>query len=311
MRLASICIIAFAQLLPTSAAAAPERIVVVPLRAGPGIDELAASSATEALATEVQRARPGTNVVTQAEISTAIGLARSKQLAGCAETATCMVEIAGALDAQLLVTGTLRRDGAELALDTQLVRMPEIVVERRSTDRVDASAEGATSRLATQAAAHLFAPEDEVLATGTPRIAVGVRVRALSSPYAGNLPVWNALQLSLPVGFRLNRTLWLGIAPILGSIYGASLRAEVMPLWSDLWIHPVVELEVPVLFFGDDARYPSQTLWTGVSASLTAELVPVRWFAFRLGIPATFWFLRPAGAVPGTFGFEASASLRF
>jgi hypothetical protein len=44
---------------------------------------------------------------------------------------------------------------------------------------------------------------------------------------------------------------------------------------------------------------------------VAAELLPVRWFSFRIGMPATFWFIRPPGGSPGTLGWELSASLRF
>jgi hypothetical protein len=49
----------------------------------------------------------GYQVVSQSEIVSLLGLERSKQMLGCTEDAGCMVELAGALDAERLLSGSI------------------------------------------------------------------------------------------------------------------------------------------------------------------------------------------------------------
>jgi hypothetical protein len=56
------------------------------------------------------------DVLTSTDLQTALDLEAQKQLASCGEASSCMAEIAAALDAELVITGTLLAVGHELTL---------------------------------------------------------------------------------------------------------------------------------------------------------------------------------------------------
>ena len=60
----------------------------------------------------------GLTVTTPADIGAVLGLERQKQLLGCGEGASCLVEVAGALGAKALITGQVSRvdDGYHVVL---------------------------------------------------------------------------------------------------------------------------------------------------------------------------------------------------
>lgn len=65
---------------------------------------------------------PQLEAIGQSDIAAMLGLERQKQLLGCAEdAASCLAELAGALDADFLVTGVLANLGAQQRLDLKLL----------------------------------------------------------------------------------------------------------------------------------------------------------------------------------------------
>lgn len=109
-------------LLLLTLAAAPQgsqRIPVLPLEHGDGISESTASALTDALAAEL-RTRPGTDIVTAKELAAVLGLARQRELLGC-DAPSCHAEVGGALDADLMIIGSIAKLGSSWLLNVQLL----------------------------------------------------------------------------------------------------------------------------------------------------------------------------------------------
>lgn len=97
----------------------PQRIPVLPFDHGDGISESTASALTDALAAEL-RTRPGLEIVTSKELAAVLGLARQRELLGC-DAPSCHAEVGGALDADLLIIGSLAKLGESWLLNVQLL----------------------------------------------------------------------------------------------------------------------------------------------------------------------------------------------
>jgi hypothetical protein len=96
-------------------AARPTTIVVLALAPLGGVTEDRARLLGDALAGELRR-RPGISVVTQADVAALLGVERTRQMLGCAESG-CMAEIGGALGADRVVHGSLGRVGGSLMVN--------------------------------------------------------------------------------------------------------------------------------------------------------------------------------------------------
>lgn len=109
-------------------------VVVLPLNALGEVTKEAARLYTEALAGELRR-RPGTSVLTDADISALLGVEKRKQvLTGCSD-AGCLAEVGGALGADRVIHGTVGRMGGSLlvnlaSLDARKARSAASVSER-------------------------------------------------------------------------------------------------------------------------------------------------------------------------------------
>jgi TolB-like protein len=114
-----------AQAAPAGQAApgsAKAGLIVLDLSAGGGVDAVVAQSLSEALAVEASKAGYF-QVMAQKEVSTLLGLERQKQLLGCNDGAsTCQTELAGALGARFVLSGSVTKLGGDtfqLNLQTQ------------------------------------------------------------------------------------------------------------------------------------------------------------------------------------------------
>jgi hypothetical protein len=109
-------------------------VVVLPLNALGEVTRETARLYTEALAGELRR-RPGTSVLTDADVAALLGVEKRKQLlTGCSD-AGCLAEIGGALGADRVIHGTVGRVGASLliniaSLDARKARSAASVSER-------------------------------------------------------------------------------------------------------------------------------------------------------------------------------------
>lgn len=112
-------------------AGSPERLVVIDIATADGVARKMAAQVFEALLTEASRVE-GLQVVGQSDLSLLLGMERQRQLLGCADEATaCATELAGALDARWVLTGSLGRLGKRYRLDLKLVDGKAARVARR------------------------------------------------------------------------------------------------------------------------------------------------------------------------------------
>ncbi|MGV3623190.1 MAG: hypothetical protein ACO1OB_20390 [Archangium sp.] len=103
----------FATFAFSAGAVEKPRLVILDLTSAGGVDPTLARSLTEALGVEAQRTG-FFNVTTQGEVATLLGLERQKQLSGCADdSSSCTTELAGALGAKFMMTGSVARFGAD------------------------------------------------------------------------------------------------------------------------------------------------------------------------------------------------------
>ena len=110
-----------AVLLTLTLVAAAPRTLASPGLTAINIDERVANFYGEFFAQELA-ARSGLRVVTQAEVSTLLGIERQKQLLGCSEESTnCMAELAGALGADGVVMGSIARLGSGFAVTLKVI----------------------------------------------------------------------------------------------------------------------------------------------------------------------------------------------
>jgi hypothetical protein len=96
------------------------KLVVISLKAGGGLDASVASAMTDAVAAEVN-ARGFFQVMSSNDIATLLGVERQKQLLGCSdEKGSCLTELAGAVGARFVLSGSLAKlgDVVQLTLTT-------------------------------------------------------------------------------------------------------------------------------------------------------------------------------------------------
>lgn len=108
-----------AVLLSATASPGKAKIAVLELTAAGEVDPAIAKSLTEAVTAELD-ARGYFEPLSSAEIATLLGVERQKQLLGCSDT-SCVAELAGALGAPYLMSGSLARLGDVYQLNVQVI----------------------------------------------------------------------------------------------------------------------------------------------------------------------------------------------
>lgn len=99
-------------LAATAAAPRLERVAVLELSAA-GVDPATVQTLGEFVSTEIQKL--GFAVTTTSEVVTLLGYEKQKQMLGCGDS-SCFAEIAGALGADLVATGSIGKVGDTYAL---------------------------------------------------------------------------------------------------------------------------------------------------------------------------------------------------
>ncbi len=95
------------------------QIIVLGLSAAGGVEPSVAESLTEALAAELSRTGLF-EVTTQKDIATVLGVERQRQLLGCGEeSSSCATELAGALGARFVLSGSVAKLGDVFQLNLQ------------------------------------------------------------------------------------------------------------------------------------------------------------------------------------------------
>lgn len=102
-------------------ASAKSRIVVTGINASSDALKPVALSINEQVMTDLGR-EEWLDVLGTSDVQDLIGLERQKQLMGCTDNSTCMVEISSALGAPWLVSGSLGKLGKAMRLDLKLIR---------------------------------------------------------------------------------------------------------------------------------------------------------------------------------------------
>lgn len=108
-----------AALALASSAAAPPKIAMLPLSHGEGVTEQMAGAVSTALTGEL-RALNAAQIVTSSELSAVLGVEREKELLGCS-TNSCLAELAGALNVDQIITGSLAKIGQSWILQVNRV----------------------------------------------------------------------------------------------------------------------------------------------------------------------------------------------
>lgn len=118
--------------LLAAGAEVPERLVVIDIATADKTAQRVAAQVSEQLLTEASRV-PRFRVIGQSDVAVLLGVERQKQLLGCADDASsCAAELAGALDARWLLTGTLGRLGKKYRLDLKVLDTRSSLVTQRA-----------------------------------------------------------------------------------------------------------------------------------------------------------------------------------
>jgi hypothetical protein len=96
-----------------------EQLLVLGLRAGPGVSAETANSITESVHSELS-AIGVYAVFSNEELAATLGLERQRQLTGCAQE-SCMAELAGALDSKRAIIGDVTRVDADVIVNLSLI----------------------------------------------------------------------------------------------------------------------------------------------------------------------------------------------
>lgn len=119
--------------LVLSAAPAKTKVAVIGLTGAGDVDAKLASAMTEAVTAELD-ARGFYEAISSAEIATLLGVERQRQLLGCGEEATsCLTEMAAALGAPFVLSGSLTKLEGIFQLNLQLIDSQRARTVGRST----------------------------------------------------------------------------------------------------------------------------------------------------------------------------------
>lgn len=130
---------------PTPEAPEKPRLAVLDLTPGAGVDPALITPLTEAITIEVQ-SRGFFDVTSSRDIVTLLGVERQKQLLGCGES-SCVAELAGALGARFVLSGSVSRIGASWQLSLTTLDTQKSQPLARAV-RLDTTLEGLRAQLA-------------------------------------------------------------------------------------------------------------------------------------------------------------------
>lgn len=125
----------------TSAAAASgatQRLAVLKV-AAQGAPTSVADTLTQVITEQAGRT-PGFNAISQAELSSLLGVEKQRQLLGCADQ-SCLAEIGGALGARLVLSATLGKVGESYVLSLQLIDSQKAQIKARESRTISSAKE--------------------------------------------------------------------------------------------------------------------------------------------------------------------------
>lgn len=137
------------------ATAAKVRVAVMDVTSLQGVPPGTAAILTNIVVGDVARA--GFDTVSKSDIASIIGFEKQKQMLGCAEDASCIAELGGALGVDYMLTGQVGQIGSQLHLSLQLVETRKSRVAARVSRFSDPS-EDALVKVTREATAEVLAP---------------------------------------------------------------------------------------------------------------------------------------------------------
>lgn len=286
-------------------APAKKPVLVVPLHSGPGLEQNVADLLTDTLCADIQR-ETNLRILTQKDVSTMLGVERQRQLLACTESSSCLTEIAGALDADAIVHGSLGRLGDSWIFNLSLVDgRTGAVTQRYSSRRKGSSAEVFLDDTS-DAARQLFGGASSGGGVSTSGASASHRLFATARGSWG-LPPESAGDSTSFGAALLGLQLTPGFSLAAGALFvrsgGAMVRAAFAPVNAEGRVKPVVALEVPVVLG------PSTSVGVALAPGLLVDVLP--WLSLGVDVPVTYFVLAPAGA-PTFYVFgAATASVRF
>lgn len=187
-----------ALLLSACAATAPGpapqsiSVAILALEAKGGVPASSAQLLTEALAQEVRATGAFSRVATSQDLEAALGFDRQKQLINC-DNLSCLAEVAGALNVDLLLAGSVGKLGESYVVSLKLLDARSGTAPAAVTERIRASSEdGLLDRL--QPMVRKLVGQ----LRGEDASGVGVETAALPPP----LPIQRPVPLPAPVEER-------------------------------------------------------------------------------------------------------------
>jgi hypothetical protein len=117
-----------------ASATASRTVAVMPLRSI-NVPQYVTEVLDSTLAVAVGDVGAGLRVLSANDINTMLGVERMKDAIGCDEV-SCAVDIGGALNAELIVTGSIGKLGNKLTINLVLVNIAETVVEARVQETI-------------------------------------------------------------------------------------------------------------------------------------------------------------------------------
>jgi len=130
-----LCSVLLAALLAAAPGPAPSgkpKLMVMELTPAGGVDKEVAGALTEAITNELA-SRGFFTVVSSKDIRTLLGLERQKQLLGCSEGSSCLAELAGAIGAKFVLSGSIAQLGDVFQLTLQTLDSEKAQPVGRST----------------------------------------------------------------------------------------------------------------------------------------------------------------------------------
>lgn len=96
------------------------KLLVLELTASGGVSRDVAVALTEAVATDIGQAGYF-QVISSKEVQSLLGIERQRQMVGCSNEGSCLAELAGALGAKLVVSGSVSKLGDTFQLSLQML----------------------------------------------------------------------------------------------------------------------------------------------------------------------------------------------
>jgi hypothetical protein len=210
---------------------APRRMLVLPLQAKAGVPRARVEALDVFLTTEARRV-PGYAVLSTGDLERMLTLEQQRQMVGCQES-SCLAEVAGALNAEEVLAGTVGRLGArELVLtltrvEPRTARALAGESERLAVDDTDAALDAAARALQRLYPAYVL-PSPRVQGLGTARTTAAMLGVGAAMQYAATATAFFSLSGLLFFGP-------MGGAPLVVPAMATCVMSPWVTAWAQAW----------------------------------------------------------------------------